>query len=70
MLKKIRKVFSGEHKKEKGDPSVKTPSNKEKNQAECLHHFGYLANRDRETPIPQECVSCLKVLKCIEFNLI
>jgi len=63
-------VFSGEHLKEKGNPSVKTLANKEQNQAECLHHLGYLADRDKGTPIPQECISCLKVLKCIEFNLI
>ena len=70
MLRKIRKVFSGEHREEKWDLSVKTSLNKEKDPAECLNHFGYLANRDKETPIPQECISCLKVLKCIEFNLI
>ena len=63
-------MFSGEHQEEKWDLSVKTSSNKEKDPAECLNHFGYLANRDKETTIPQECISCLKVLKCIEFNLI
>ena len=69
MLRKIRKVFSGERREEKWDLSFKTSLNKEKDPAECLNHFGYLANRDKETPIPQECISCLKVLKCIEFNL-
>ena len=40
-----------------------------KDMADCLHHFGYLANRDKGAPIPQECIICLKVLRCIEFNL-
>jgi hypothetical protein len=69
LLKKIRKVFSGEHREENWNPSVKTSSNKEKDPVKCLQHFGYLADRDKETPIPQECISCPKVLKCIEFNL-
>jgi len=69
LLKKIRKVISGEHQEEKGGPSVKKSSNTEKDQVECLNQFGYLANRDKGTPIPQECINCLKVLKCIEFNL-
>lgn len=70
MLGKIRKVFSGEHQKEEWDLSFEMSSNEEKDPIECLHHFGYLANREKNTPIPQECINCPKALKCIEFNLI
>jgi hypothetical protein len=69
LLRKIQKMFSGKHRQEKWGVSVETLSNNEEDPAECLHHFGYLANRDKETPIPQECISCPKVLKCIELNL-
>lgn len=70
LLGKIRKVFSGENQKEKGNPSYEVSSNQEKDPAECLNYFGYLANREKNTPIPQECISCLKALKCIELNLL
>jgi hypothetical protein len=61
-------VISGEPREEKRAPSVNKSSNEE-DSVECLNQFGYLANRDKGTPIPQECINCLKVLKCIEFNL-
>lgn len=70
LLGKIRKVFSGEHQKDKRNPSYEISSNQEKDPAECLHYFGYLANREKNTPIPQECISYLKALKYIELNLI
>ncbi len=69
MLRKIRRAFSGERQEEKRNLSVRASSNKGKDMADCIHHFGYLANRDKEAPIPQECIICLKVLRCIESNL-
>jgi hypothetical protein len=69
LLRNIRKAFSGKHRQEKWDVYTQTLSNNEEDPAECPHHFGYLANRDKKTPIPQECISCPKVLKCIELNL-
>ncbi len=69
LFKRIRKVISGEHREEKRGFSVSKSWDEEKDSVECLNHFGYLANRDKGTPIPQECMNCLKVLNCIEFNL-
>jgi hypothetical protein len=60
LLEKIRSIFSGKDQEEKEEFPV---------HAKCPHHFGYLANRDETTPIPQECMFCLGLLKCIELNL-
>ncbi len=62
-------MISGEHREEKRGPPIKVSSNEEMDQVECLNQFGYLANRDKGTPIPQECLNCRKVLECVEFNL-
>jgi len=52
-------MFSGEDQEEKEELPI---------HPECPNYFGYLANRDKANPIPQECMICLKILKCIEFN--
>lgn len=31
----------------------------------CFHHFGYLRNHPRSTPIPDECFGCQKVMSCL-----
>jgi hypothetical protein len=31
----------------------------------CLHHFGYLASRPKNTPIPQECILCQRLGDCM-----
>jgi len=30
----------------------------------CPNYFGYLANRPKNAPIPQECLTCQKMLEC------
>jgi len=32
---------------------------------ECAHHFGYLRNQPRGTPVPDECFGCKKILRCL-----
>jgi len=49
--------------KKKDKPPVKPPEKKEKG-SRCPHHFGYLASRHKNVPIPQECLICPKVLDC------
>jgi hypothetical protein len=31
---------------------------------ECAHHFGYLRTLPRNTPIPDECFGCTKIMEC------
>ena len=54
-----------EEKKKKEEPPVKPPQKKEKGPSECPHHFGYLANRSKNAPIPQECLVCPKIVDCM-----
>jgi len=34
-------------------------------QHECLYHFGYLSQRSRKEEIPEECMTCEKVVQCM-----
>ncbi len=38
--------------------SPETPPN-------CVHNFGYLESRPNNTPIPDECLGCSKVMQCL-----
>jgi hypothetical protein len=31
----------------------------------CLHHFGYLSSRPKDSPIPQECIICERLGDCM-----
>jgi len=35
---------------------------------ECVHHFGYLKNLPQNTPVPDECFGCPKVMRCLFPN--
>ena len=35
---------------------------------DCTHHFGYLKNLSRNTPVPNECFGCPKVMQCLFPN--
>ena len=47
------------------EPSAKPQEKEEKGSSECSHHFGYLANRPKDAPIPQECLTCPKIVDCM-----
>ena len=70
-LEKVLDVISAQPKKEedekkkKEEPSVKPLEKEEKGPSECPHHFGYLANRPKDVPIPQECLTCPKIVDCM-----
>jgi hypothetical protein len=70
-LEKVLDVISAqpqkeeEEKKKKEEPSVEPAEKKEKDPSECSHHFGYLANRPKDAPIPQECLTCPKIVDCM-----
>lgn len=31
----------------------------------CLYHFGYLSQRSRKEEIPEECLTCEKIVECM-----
>jgi hypothetical protein len=33
--------------------------------SECPHFSGYLAIRPKDSPIPQECLFCVRVIDCL-----
>jgi len=40
----------------------------QKRPSGCLHFFGYLRNMPKNTLIPDECLSCSKMVECQELN--
>ena len=60
-------------KQSKNVTSAVTSSVKEENAAAreerffsgCLHHFGYLSSRPKDSPIPQECILCQRLGDCM-----
>ena len=51
--------------REKEEPMVKPLVEEEKFFSGCLHHFGYLANRPKNAPIPEECIICQRLADCM-----
>ena len=56
----------------KVDSAVKSPVKEESAAAReerlfsgCLHHFGYLSSRPKDSPIPQECIICQRLGDCM-----
>jgi RecJ-like exonuclease len=44
---------------------VKKPSAKFENNVECKHFLGYLKTRPKEAPIPDDCLTCGKMIECL-----
>ncbi len=40
------------------------PARSEENE-NCNHFFGYLNKRPKETPIPEDCLTCEKMIECM-----
>jgi len=46
-------------------PPIKTEISKETPNSGCPHHFGYLREHPKNTPIPNECLTCTKIMECL-----
>jgi len=46
-------------------PKPEPPAETKSGTSGCPHSFGYLAVRPPETPIPQECMLCPKIVDCM-----
>jgi len=33
----------------------------------CAHYLGYLKRRPKNTPIPEECLTCAKMIDCMSY---
>jgi len=44
---------------------VKLPKMEEKGPTKCPHYFGYLTKRPKDASIPQECLTCPKIVECM-----
>jgi len=49
---------------EKIKDAISNQTSTEKNNTECLHHFGYLSELPKNKLIPEECLLCPKLLEC------
>jgi len=54
-----------EEKTEREKPPLKALEKEETGPSECSHHFGYLAKRPKNAPIPQGCLICSKIVQCM-----
>ena len=34
-------------------------------EIDCAHHLGYLKSRPKNTSIPEECLTCSKIIECM-----
>ena len=44
---------------------IKKPSAKFENSVECKHFLGYLKTRSKDAPIPDDCLTCGKMIECL-----
>ena len=47
------------------EKNVKKSKKKEIEESKCPYHFGYLKEKPKEVPIPEECLICPKMLDCM-----
>ena len=53
-----------EEEKEEEFPEMTVADTAEETEA-CAHHLGYLKRRPKNTPIPEECLTCSKMIDCM-----
>jgi len=46
-----------------------TPSKLQTRPTGCNHYLGYLKNFPKNTPIPDECFGCLKMIECLYYKI-
>ncbi len=54
-----------EEKTTKTEPETEPSATKEEEKSGCPQTFGYLANRPKDVPIPQQCLVCPKMVDCM-----
>jgi len=46
---------------------VRKSGKSDSGETECGHFFGYLRKRPKNTPIPDECLICSKMVECLTY---
>jgi hypothetical protein len=46
-------------------PKTSSPTQPNAESQNCAHEFGYLKDLPRNTPVPDECFGCPKVMQCL-----
>jgi hypothetical protein len=49
----------------KEEPKIEPFAKKESESSGCPAHFGYLANRPPDTPVPSQCLVCPRMVDCM-----
>jgi hypothetical protein len=57
LLERVKEAISNQ-------PPIESDK-EEKNHIKCPYHFGYLSELPKNTPIPEECFFCSRVVECI-----
>jgi len=55
-----------EEDEESGELEVKDKMETEETVV-CAHHIGYLKRRPKNSPIPEECLTCTKMIDCMSY---
>jgi hypothetical protein len=50
------------------EPSKEKPSQNQETIISCKYHIGYLSERPQKQQIPEECMLCSEVVKCLMKN--
>jgi len=48
----------------KTEGETQLPSHAQTDSPNCPYGFGYLKKLDKESPIPDECLSCSRIIEC------
>lgn len=58
-------VFKKSPKTKKEKKKTELQKEQPETDIECAHHFGYLRSLPPNTPVPDECFGCPKVMQCL-----
>lgn len=47
--------------------AVRKKEESESDEVKCGHFLGYLKKRPKNTPIPDECLTCSKMIECLAY---
>jgi len=68
-LAKVSEIKYQENEEKKGMPLLmkvnKKTAAKLEESVKCKHSMGYLKNRAKDEPIPEECLTCSKMIECM-----
>ncbi len=66
-LAKVGEITVMDEKEENAQPVTESNvlHDSAKSETGCQHQLGYLRNRPKDTPIPDECLTCIKMVECL-----